>query len=335
MKISIVVPLFDRRDAGWQALESALAQPRPRDGYEVVAVTGADLDGGAGDPALAKLLARCDAVVRIDADSEDVAQEIRYYRAGVERAGGDLLFFVEGHTVLTPRCCAIIADFFARHPGVELAWAPRINRGETPLGSLVSMHNLRHEQRAAARGVFSLGANSVVTRRLFDRLGGFDPGNMRFGETALFHRALRDGVAIGRIAEPLATHHNDMSVEHWRDLVTTAGAARFGYYAALRAQGNDLRAYVRHPVFLFANSAPVAWLLGPPARLAGRASLAAALRASRLSAALGYRFYVLALGFTDLSGFCAARVRATRRAEGARVEPDRTASPPAPPVTPN
>lgn len=306
MKISIVVPLFDRRDAGWSALQSALDQPRPRRSFEVIAVTGADLDGGAGDAELARLLARCDAVARIEADGGNVAHEIRYYEAGVERATGDVLYFIEGHTVLERRCCAAIATFFARHPDVELAWAPRINRGETPLGALVSMHNLRHEARAVANGVFSLGANSVITRRLFDRLGGFASSQMRFSETALFHRALRAGVAIGHIAEPLATHHNDMPVRHWRELVTTAGAARFAYYDALRAQGEDLRDRVRHPVYLLANTPPVARALGPLSRFAGRALLTLALRATRVSTPIAYRLYVLALGFTDLAGYCGA-----------------------------
>lgn len=324
MKLSIIVPLFDRRDAGWKALESALDQPHPRDGFEVVAVAGADLDGGTDDPELQRLLARCDAVVRIDADSANVAHEIRYYQAGAAKATGEVLFFVEGHTVLVERCCAIVAGFLDQHPDVELAWAPRVNRGETPLGELVSMHNLRHEARAAANGVFSLGANSVVTRRLFDRLGGFDARNMRFGETALFHRALRERVTIGRIDEPLATHHNDMPVPHWRDLVTTAGAARFSYYASLRAQGDDLRGRVRHRVYLLANRRAFAAVLGPASRFAGRAFLGLALRATRISHAIAYRCYVLAIAFTDLAGFCAACLRVA----GAEDMIRKTAGPP-------
>ena len=41
MKISIILPLFDRRNAGWKALESALCQSYPRDRYEVVLVDDA------------------------------------------------------------------------------------------------------------------------------------------------------------------------------------------------------------------------------------------------------------------------------------------------------
>ena len=75
MKISIVVPLFDRRNAGWKSLESALAQRYPRDRYEVVAVTARD-EAERPSAAVAALLARCDRVARPDHDPTIPASEI-------------------------------------------------------------------------------------------------------------------------------------------------------------------------------------------------------------------------------------------------------------------
>lgn len=309
MKISIILPLFDRRNAGWRALESALHQQCPRELYEVVAVTGRGPEPDAGDPTVATLLARCDVLVRADVDLGDVANEIHLYQAGYERSTGDVLFFIEGHTVLDERCCANIAAHFDRHPATALAWAPRLNHGESRLGKLISMHNLHHERRAAANGVFTLGAGSVITRRLFEALGGFDLRYLRFSETALYHRALDSGVAIDRIAAPLATHYNDMSVALWRQLAIGAGVAKFRYYSALLAGGGDARPRVRHRVYLLANRTSRARFFYPVFRLSGSLSLALATRSLRFSSALAYRLYVLALGFTDLSGFCRARIR--------------------------
>ncbi len=310
----MILPLFDRRNAGWKSLESAVGQAYPRDQYEVVAVAGRGIDGGMDDPAVTALLARCDTVVRTDFDTDDVANEIQLFRAGYERSTGDVLFFMEGHTVLANNCCATIAAHFQLHPGTEIAWAPRINRGESPLGSLISLHNLRHERRADTNGVFSLGATNVITRSLFERLGGFDARHLRFSETALFHRALDEGIAIGRFHEPLATHYNDMSVALWRQLVMTAGAAKFSYYNTLLSNGQDIRARVRHKVYLFANRLWTARLLFPLFRMAGRVFLILATQVSRFSMALAYRLYVFALGFTDLSGYCLARIRAAQSA---------------------
>lgn len=308
-KLSIILPLFDRRTAGWQSLESALGQTYPRERYEVVVVGGKGGDDPLDGREITKLLARCDTVVRTDFDTGDVASEIELFRAGFERSTGDVLLFMEGHTVLEPRCLEIVSEHLRRHPGVEIAWAPRNNRSESRLGGLVTMHNLSHERRALANGVFTLGATNVITRALFDRLGGFDATYLRFTETAIFHRALASGIAIGRIAEPLATHHNDMPATLWRKLVTSAGEAKFGYYNALVGSGVDLRLRVRHGIYLAANHRWIARVLYPLLRAGSRGFLALSTATSRLSMTLAYRLYVLAIGCTDLSGFCRARLR--------------------------
>jgi hypothetical protein len=258
------------------------------------------------------LTARCNIVVRTNVEIDDVASEIRLYQAGYERATGDVLFFVEGHTVLEKRCCTAIDAYFRLHPESAIAWAPRLNYGESPLGALISKHNLRHELRAAEKGAFTFGATSVIKRSLLEHLGGFDPRFLRLSETAVFHRVLQEQIEIGRIREPLATHYNDMPVSQWRKLVMSAGEAKCNYYNELLARGEDIQARVRHGVYLQANRAWSAHLLYPVFRTAGTLFLGLALGAWRFSSALAYHLYVLGLGFTDLSGFCRARIQAAR-----------------------
>jgi hypothetical protein len=220
--------------------------------------------------------------------------------------------------VLEKNCCAVIDAYFGRHPESVIAWAPRINHGESRLGALITMHNLRHERRAVEKGVFSLGANSVIKRSLFDRLGGFDARYMRFSETAVLHRALKEQVEIGRIGEPLATHYNDMPVGWWRELVMKTGEAKFSYYNSLLARGEDVRTQVRHRVYLHANHVWSARLLYPLCRVAGALFLGLAMGTLRISKAIASRLYVLGVGFTDLSGFCRARIRAAKLQQFAR-----------------
>jgi len=312
VKISIVIPLCDRRNVGWRALESALGQDFPRDKYEVVAVTGVENAAEKDAEEVSALTARCDVVVHTDVEIDDVASEIRLYQAGYQRSTGDVLFFVEGHTVLEKRCCAIIDAYFRLHPESAIAWAPRLNYGESPLGSLISTHNMQHELRAIESGVFSFGATNVIKRSLLERLGGLDQRFLRFSETAVFHRLLREEIEIGKIAEPLATHYNDMSVSHWRELVMSTGEAKYNYYNALLDRGGDVRAQVRHGVYLQANRGWIARLLYPVFRMAGTLFLGLALGTWRIGHTLAYRFYVLGLGFTDLSGFCRARIQAAK-----------------------
>jgi hypothetical protein len=323
VKISIILPLFDRRNAGWKSLESALSQRHPRDRYEVVAVTARD-ETEMHDPAVGALLARCDAVARTDLDPSVTANEVELYRAGHRRCTGDVVFFCEGHTVLHEDCCSLIEEHFLRNPGCEIAWAPRLNHAVFPLGRLVAMHNDRHQRRALAAGVFSLGANSVIRRSLLDALGGLDARYLRFSETALFHRTLQRTAVISQIRAPLATHYNDMTEELWLQLAQDSGAGRYAYYDDVLAQGRDGGTRIRHPVYLHARQAWVATLFAPVLRTAGAILLRIAMRTLRFERRIAYRCYVLALGCTDLAGYsraCAQQAsqrRATRDAASDR-----------------
>ena len=330
MKISIIVPLLDRRNAGLQALTSALAQRYPRDGYEVVAVTGREASS-TSDASLDALLARCDSVVRTGLDPAVAAHEIQLYLAGLRGCTGDLLFFCEGHTVLHDDCCALIERYFVRHPRCEIAWAPRLNHAASALGRLVAMHNDRHQRRAAAAGVFSLGANSVIRRSTFDALGGLDARYLRFSETALFHRALQRGTVVGHIESPLATHFNDMTEILWHQLAQDTGNGRYAYYDDLFASGQANGGRIRHPVYAYARRARIAALLAPVLRASGPILLRCAMRALPVGPRLAYRFYVLALACSDLAGYARAgakrELRRSRQAIGAASErPDASAA---------
>jgi hypothetical protein len=326
LKISLILPLFDRRTAGWKQLESALAQTLPRDQYEIVVVIGRPSgDEPPTDAHAEALLRKCETVVRIDADTTRTDQEIPFLMAGYARSTGDLLFFMEGHTVLDPGCCAMIAAHFHDNPRSRVAWAPRIHRNTSPLGLLIGMHSKRHEQRARAHGGFWLGANSVITRECFEHLGKLDPGYMRFGERVLSERILREDVSIDRLPLPLSTHHDDMPLNQLIAVATAAGEAKYRYYNAPAAGAAPVR--VRHPVYLAANRAALALALYPLAWVLRALLLRAAIALARPARDLAYRLYVPGFGFADLSGYCLARIRAVR-AHDARVKPSRSARQP-------
>jgi len=311
MKISLILPLFDRRTAGWRPLETALAQTLPREQYEIVVVVGEGFgDEPTADAHADALLRRCDAVVRIRADPSLAENEIPFLMAGYARSTGDLLFFMEGHTELANDCCAMIAAHFRDNPQSRIAWAPRIHRSTLPLGLLIGMHAKRHEQRARAKGGFWLGANSVITRECFEHLGRPDAGYMRFGERVLCERILRENIPIARLPLPLSSHHDDMPLSQLIGVATAAGAAKYRYYNAKAAGAAPIP--VRHPVYLAANRAAFALALYPLAWTLREGLLRAAIVLARPARNLAYRLYVLGFGFADLCGYCAARIRAPR-----------------------
>ncbi len=317
MKISLIIPLFDRRDAGCAALETALRQSADRGSYEVIAVVGdARPSTTTGDRREQALLLECDVVVELPGEMTRPDQEIPMLLAGYARSTGDVLFFMEGHTVLDADCCAMIAAHFRDNPGSRIAWAPRIHRNETALGSLIERHSKHHERLARERGGFWLGANSAVARDLFEEMGRLDANYLRFSERVFLERVVRAGVAIGRLPSPLATHHDDMTLPQFLAVADAAGEGRFRYYNASAPGATTVR--VRHWIYVVANREANAIVLRPFARGVGTTLLRAAVGLHKFNAGWAYRVFVLGLGFADLAGYCTARVRAGHSERNAR-----------------
>lgn len=303
--LSILVPLTDLRTCGWEALASAVAQERAAGDVEVVAVLGRP--DPAAPPAPDGLLdAPQVVVVRTDADAADPDDEIRFYTEGVARATGALVFFAEGHTILFPHAARTIVDWFAAHPGADAAWAPRINRQTTPLGELVGLNNARADviARAGGRGMFSLGANSIVRRARFEALGGLDPALGRVAEVDFEVRLRRAGIALPEIPEPLCTHDNDMPFAQFAVLAEEYARARRRYFERCREVPVGMTLEPLTGLRRVLTRKPLAFVSRRVLRGVGRAFLAQGVRVVRASPDRAYRHYLRALAAFDLAGAC-------------------------------
>ena len=298
---SVVVPLFDCRDAGTRALESALDQEFPRGRYEVIVVT----DARARKAWPHTLLARCDHVVAVDADFHAVESEIALFDAGSRVARGDYLYFIEGHTVLATGALRAIDAHLAQEPGCDMACGRRLNHARTRLGVLIGGNNDVHEARAHRHGNFTLGANCVIRRSVFAALGGFDPRLLRFNETALYQRAVGAGVAIGAIDATLCTHHNDAGFRWLGRLLVSTGRAKARYYTGWLTAG--AAAHPRHPVYRWLAAPASAMLAALPLRVAGPVIILAAMALVGRFPALAGKIYRVDIGCTDVSGYCIER----------------------------
>jgi hypothetical protein len=318
LKLSLIIPLFDRRDAGSEALKSALGQSVDRSSYEVVAV----VPRPPGCPKVADgpeetLLRHCDVVVDFEGDPNRPELEIPMLLAGYAKSTGDVLFFMEGHTVLDRNCCAAIAAHFRDNPGSRIGWAPRVHRNATSIGSLIEEHSRVHERLARERGGFWLGANSFVARELFEEMGRLDANYLRYSERAFLERVVRAKVAIGTLTAPLATHHDDMTFAQLLAVAHAAGQGKFKYYNSAGAGADSNPVRVRHWIYVLANRDTSALILLPLALALGNTLLRAAIGLRRLKADWAYKLFVPGLGFADLSGFCRARIRAGKIARHA------------------
>ena len=328
MKISIILPLFDRRNAGWRSLESALSQRHPRDRYEVVAVTARD-EPEMRDPAVGALLARCDAVARTDLDPSVTANEVELYRAGHRRCTGDVVFFCEGHTVLHEDCCSLIEEHFLRDPGCDIAWAPRLNHAVFRSGAWSRCTTIAISG-ARSRPVFSRSALTASSGEAFSmRWAGSTRVTCASARRRCFIARCSAAAVISQIRAPLATHYNDMTEELWLQLAQDSGAGRYAYY------DDDARAGAgrRNPdqaSGLSACEAGVGRRLARTgaARASGaRSRLRTAMRALRFERRIAYRCYALALGCTDLAGYSrACAQQASQRRAKQDAASDRCAS---------
>lgn len=315
VQFSIVVPLYDCRDAGSAALESALAQTFARNGYEVIAVADPRTRHAWPDA----LFARCDHIVAVDADFRGVESEIALFAAGSRFARGEWLYFIEGHTVLDPDALCAIDRALRRQPDCVIACGRRANHAKTRLGLLVGGNNDVHEARASRRGNFTLGANCVIRRSTFVGLGGFEPRLLRFNETVLYERALDAGLRIGAIDAILCTHHNDTGFRWLVRLLVATGRAKARHYARRHAGTAEQRASttqervvsprprLRHPVYRWLDSTPAALASALPLRIAGPALILLAMALVRGFPACAQAVYRWGVGCTDVSGFCAER----------------------------
>jgi hypothetical protein len=313
MKLSIILPLYDLRNAFERPLASLLNQRLERNHYEVVIVIPErDKHSLLGREPFKSLLSRCDQVIFVDADPEAPDSEIVFYSEGCEKATGDLLFFIEGHTVILPGACSAIYDHFSANPRCLAAWGRRLNHNVKTLGKLIGMHNSHHENAAKGQGWFTLGANSVIRKSVFSELGGFEPIYGRFNEAILFEKLTKRGTSVEQLDVPLSVHYNDMSVAHLMQLTVAMGRWRASY---LLEDGDGRAAdqrFATHGLAWMVRGRGAARVCRPVFTAMGVALLQIAKLLYDVNNRLAYRMFVSALGFCDLSGYAQVRSRGGR-----------------------
>jgi hypothetical protein len=104
-----------------------------------------------------------------------------------------------------------------------------------------------------------------------------------------------------------------MSLPQLMGVASAAGEAKHRYYNFPAPDAGPVR--IRHGIYRVANHAVSALILFPVACLLRGFFLRAAIRLCATNRGWAYRFYVLGLGFADLSGFCLARIRAARASQ--------------------
>lgn len=189
MRVSVVLPVYDGERFLPEALASLHAQTRQAD--QIVAI-----DDGSKDRS-AEILARDSGIELIRQAHAGVAQA---RNAGVARATGELICFLDQDDVWHPERLARAAAAFERDPRLGIVVCAQVNfltAGMTQVPAWMDPGLL-----GVTRHVY--GANALMARRdELLRIGRFDPELVPVDDSDWFVRAFDGGVGCLYLDEPL------------------------------------------------------------------------------------------------------------------------------------
>ncbi len=309
-KVSVIIPTYNRARYLAEAVESVLAQTF-RD-FEVVIV-----DDGSTDNTR-DIAAKFPAAVRYYHQENEGASSAR--NAGIERAGGEYLVFLDSDDALLEDALEAGVAFLDRHPGVGFCYGQLYSMDED--GRLLMTRRLRGAKRSCVRTgkeqverILFRGditpAAALVRRSCLEEVGGFDTAIPTGQDIDMWLRLSRR-FDVGYLARPLAKYRvHDNSITGQKTFRTLelsqtefveralAGLESVPYYRSLRK-----KAYF----------GLYCYLAGKAARDGFRVTgLRYALKAVRLYPGMLMKGEGLSFLGSVAAGFCPARLRQSTR----------------------
>jgi glycosyltransferase involved in cell wall biosynthesis len=212
--VSVVIPAHNAARTIGSTLDSLIAQTSPA--WEAIVVD----DGSSDDTrSIADAYARRDP--RIGVCSVDVHSEAAARNAGIDRARGDLLAFLDADDLLHRATIASVIGALERDPsadGVVFGWASFGNDGEGVDDAALTGFSHWEDRTdqfllASSHTPFPVHA-CVIRRALVSALGAFDPSVSGAADWDLWMRVFRSGARLVRIGATLAlyrVHPSSMS----------------------------------------------------------------------------------------------------------------------------
>ncbi len=173
--LTVVIPLYNGAKFIEEALQSVLTQTWPAD--EIIVVDDGSTDNGA------EIVSRVGKDRRIRLIQQTNSGQSAARNAGVDQAHGDLIAFLDQDDVWYSNHLAELVKPFLEIRGIALGWVysdlDEINEeGERIisglLGTMSSAHPKRDIKACLKQDMFILPSASLISRRAFKNVGGFD-----------------------------------------------------------------------------------------------------------------------------------------------------------------
>lgn len=196
-RVSIVVPTYNRAGMVEAAIDSVLSQD-----YEALEVIA--LDDGSTDetPAVLERIAERADPGRFSWGRHENAGQSATVNRGFEQARGDLLGYLSSDDALLPGAVRRLVEVADEHPDADVIypWFQLIDEMDRVMDTIESVEHTFVE--AMRWAVCIPGTGALARRRLYERIGGWDPA---FKYCPDFEWWLRAGDAkFVRVPEPLA-----------------------------------------------------------------------------------------------------------------------------------
>lgn len=195
--VTLVVAMRNEEQHVARCVSSLLAQDYPEDRLEVLF-----MDGGSTDRTrdiVHELIAKRDGFALVDNPGK--IQSIAW-NLGIERARGDLVGIVSGHSELARDYVSVAVETLLR-TGADLVGGPARAESETVVGEAIALAMSTPFGVGGAEFRYATEENEVDTvfmgvckRELYERIGGFDAEMVRNQDDELSYRLLEMG---GRI----------------------------------------------------------------------------------------------------------------------------------------
>ncbi len=194
LSISAIIPLYNGAAFIEQTLESALNQTLSAD--EIIVVDDGSTDDG---PDIVRRMAQTHPIRLIEKPNGGQSLARNH---GVAQATGDLIAFLDHDDLWYPNHLSILMEPFTRPRATALGWTysnlDRIDRdGRMQVRSFLSTQEASHPKRSLddclSENMFILPSASVIDRRAFLAVGGFDERLSGFEDDDLFLRLFQNG----------------------------------------------------------------------------------------------------------------------------------------------
>lgn len=237
-KISVIIPTYKRPKLLFNILKSL--QKQTFTDFEIILIDNA------ADPKVKKIVNQFNKKARIlvKYEAEPILGWHNAAHRGTKAAKGKLLLFTTDDIEFTPGCLAAYVEMFDKYPQMKAAggpikpkweeeppkWVKNLIGGSKvfPPFSLMEPFDSFH----LSKDIFFFGANMVVRKKEFFKVGGFNPedfADIRLGdgELGLNRKITKKGWLIGYIPKALVYHFipkKRMSLEAFYHWMENAGA---------------------------------------------------------------------------------------------------------------